>query len=163
MGKYKEKHGKTLMGDILKGIGGAAKVLGPEVLKVVGTVTGIKGLTRLGEALDKDSNVTQEMKEQIMEIAIKRIEAQIAEDIEITKRWSADMSSDSWLSKNVRPMTLIALLVFFFGIAITDSIDAIEFELDSGYKEILKVLLVTAFLAYFGGRAYNKSVKMKNK
>lgn len=163
MGKYKDKKGTTLMGDILRKVGSVGRVLGPEALKVIGTITGMSGLTKLGEALDNDPAVSPQLKDELMEIAVKRIELDIVEEQERTKRWSADMSSDSWLSKNVRPMTLISLLLFVFGIIIADSIEVAKFTVDEGYKELLKALLLTTFFAYFGGRAYNKAVKIKNK
>ena len=126
-------------------------------------MTGVGSLTKLGNVLDRDAGIDEATKKELMEVAIKRIELEIIEEQEVTKRWTADMSSDNWASKNIRPYSLGALLIFFFGMAITDSIDSIEFALDDGYKEILKALLLTAFLAYFGGRAYNKAVKNKLK
>ena len=163
MGDYKDKHGKTLMGDILSKAKSVGVELGPEVLKVVGTVTGIDSLVNLGNALDGDSNVSQQLKEQLMEIAKAKIERDIAESIEVTKRWEADMHQGSYLSRNIRPLTLAFLLAFTSIMMFLDSRLKWGFEVKDIYIDLLQTLLVTVVVAYFGSRGYEKVVKIKNK
>ena len=71
------------------------------------------------------------------------------------QRWKADLNSDSYLSKNVRPMVLIFLIVSTVLMVFIDA-GAINFNVDSEWKELLKLLLTTTVAAYFGGRSYEK-------
>ena len=74
---------------------------------------------------------------------------------EISSRWEADMKSDSWLSKNVRPMVLIFLIVCTMLLIFIDA-GVILFVVDSDWKDLLKMILMTTIGAYFGGRSYEK-------
>ena len=74
---------------------------------------------------------------------------------EITSRWESDMKSDSWLSKNVRPLTLMFLVVSTVLMVFIDA-GAISFTVDEDWKELLKMVLITCIGAYFGGRSYEK-------
>ena len=76
----------------------------------------------------------------------------------ITSRWEADLKSDSWLSKNVRPMTLIFLIVCTMLLIFIDA-GAISFSVDRDWKDLLKITLMTTVGAYFGGRSYEKTKK----
>ena len=76
----------------------------------------------------------------------------------ITSRWEADLKSDSWLSKNVRPMTLIFLIVCTMLLIFIDA-GAISFSVDQDWKDLLKMTLMTTVGAYFGGRSYEKTKK----
>ena len=74
---------------------------------------------------------------------------------EVTERWKADMQSDSWLSKNVRPLTLMFLVVSTVLMIFIDA-GAIKFVVDSNWKDLLQVVLITVIGSYFGGRSYEK-------
>lgn len=74
----------------------------------------------------------------------------------VTERWKADMLSDSWISKNIRPLMLIYLVVMFSIFVLLDSIDSVSFEVKDAYIDVLSVLMTTAFTAYFAGRSYEK-------
>lgn len=74
---------------------------------------------------------------------------------QVTARWESDMKSDSWLSKNVRPMVLIFLVVSTVLMVFIDA-GAISFTVDEDWKELLKMVLITTVGAYFGGRSYEK-------
>ena len=76
----------------------------------------------------------------------------------ITSRWEADLKSDSWLSKNVRPMVLIFLIVCTMLLIFIDA-GAISFSVDEDWKDLLKMTLMTTVGAYFGGRSYEKVKK----
>ena len=88
------------------------------------------------------------------------IQADVAEQQELTKRQQADMMSDSWLSKNIRPMTLIAILAGYFIFAM---MSAFNMETNSKYVELLGQwgMLIMSF--YFGGRTLEKIIDMKEK
>lgn len=80
---------------------------------------------------------------------------------ELTERLKIDMASDSKLSKNIRPMTLIYLLILFTGLIVIDSIGGLNFNVDEGYKEIIKYLLMAVFSFYFIGRGIEKVMSKK--
>ena len=74
----------------------------------------------------------------------------------ITDRWSADMNSDSWLSKNVRPLVLIFLVVCTVLMIFIDA-GSIDFVVESKWTDLLQLVLITVIGAYFGGRSFEKS------
>ena len=76
----------------------------------------------------------------------------------ITSRWEADLKSDSWLSKNVRPMVLIFLIVCTMLLIFIDA-GALSFEVKSTWVDLLQLVLITVIGAYFGGRSFEKVKK----
>jgi len=76
----------------------------------------------------------------------------------ITSRWQADLKSDSWLSKNVRPMVLIFLIVCTMLLIFIDA-GAIKFNVKDSYVDLLQLVLITVIGAYFGGRSFEKVKK----
>ena len=76
----------------------------------------------------------------------------------ITDRWKADMNSDSWLSKNVRPMILIFLVVSTVLMIFIDA-GTIQFTVEQKWTDLLQLVLITVIGAYFGGRSFEKSKK----
>ena len=76
----------------------------------------------------------------------------------ITSRWEADLKSDSWLSKNVRPMVLIFLIVCTMLLIFIDA-GAIKFNVKDSYIDLLQLVLITVIGAYFGGRSFEKIKK----
>ena len=88
------------------------------------------------------------------------IEAFKAEAAAVTDRWKADMASDSWLSKNIRPMTLIAILSGYFLFAF---MSAFGLDANESYVTLLGQWGQIVMLAYFGGRTVEKVMEMKHK
>ena len=76
----------------------------------------------------------------------------------ITDRWSADMNSDSWLSKNVRPLVLIFLVVCTMLMIFIDA-GTIAFTVEEKWTDLLQLVLITVIGAYFGGRSFEKRKK----
>ena len=76
----------------------------------------------------------------------------------ITDRWKSDMDSDSWLSKNVRPMVLIFLVVSTVLMIFIDA-GAISFDVEPKWTDLLQLVLITVIGAYFGGRSLEKTKK----
>tara|TARA_R100001440_G_scaffold45747_1_gene65412 strand:+ start:174 stop:560 length:387 start_codon:yes stop_codon:yes gene_type:complete len=74
---------------------------------------------------------------------------------EVTKRWQSDMNSDSWLSKNIRPMVLAFLVISTVLIVFIDS-GAIAFEVKESWVDLLQIVLITVIGAYFGSRGLEK-------
>lgn len=110
--------------------------------------SGVLGVVKniLGDKIEKNAEATAYMQE----LEMARLEA-------VSARWSADMGSDSQLSKNVRPMTLILLLVMMFSLAVVDSVQSVGFEVKPQYIDLIQILSLTAFGAYFAGRTIEKS------
>ena len=86
--------------------------------------------------------------------------AQANQENNISDRWKADMSSDSWLSKNIRPMALIAIFVAFF---LFTMMSAFGYNAQESYVNLLGQWGQIIFLAYFGGRTVEKLADMRNK
>tara|TARA_Y100000356_G_C11236928_1_gene278388 strand:- start:55 stop:447 length:393 start_codon:yes stop_codon:yes gene_type:complete len=93
-----------------------------------------------------------EAKKKIKEITLN-FEAELQK--EVSKRWEQDMNSDSWLSKNIRPLTLI-FLVFSTVLLIFIDSEMINFKVQDQWIDLLQIILITIIGAYFGGRSYEK-------
>tara|TARA_B110000977_G_scaffold153542_1_gene195082 strand:+ start:2073 stop:2525 length:453 start_codon:yes stop_codon:yes gene_type:complete len=90
------------------------------------------------------------------ETALKLLEQDMVEMQEVSKRWVADMASDSWLSKNTRPLSLIFLTVMTVALIWVDSNNYADFEVSTEWIELLKTLTITVYVAYFGSRGVEK-------
>lgn len=105
------------------------------------------------------AKIVNEHEARMAEAAAKALEA---EENNITGRWTADMSSDSWLSKNSRPVVLLAMVGFLFLMIIFDSVN-INFEVKESYITLMETLLITVVVAYFGSRGVEKYQAIKRK
>jgi hypothetical protein len=115
----------------------------------------VKGV---GGVLD---NLTTSKEEKLeAEQKIKELVANYEVEMEknITSRWEADLKSDSWLSKNVRPLTLVFLIVCTMLLIFIDA-GAISFDVKDSYVDLLQLVLITVIGAYFGGRSLEKVKK----
>jgi hypothetical protein len=119
-------------------------------------------IKEVGNVIDKLTTTEEERLE------VKKQIQQILEDAdskaqeEVSKRWEADMKSDSFLSKNIRPMVLIYLTVIFTICAFFDG-NVGEFIIAEEYIPIFQTLLVTVYGAYFVGRTWEKAKSITNK
>ncbi len=114
----------------------------------------------VGDVIDKLTTTEEEkliIKKQIQEILEK---ADSDAQTQVTNRWNADMASDSWLAKNIRPLVLVFLTFVFSLLAFTDG-NIGEFKIAKEYIPIFQTLLVTVYGAYFVGRTWEKG-KIKN-
>ena len=112
-------------------------------------------IKEIGNAIDKLTTTEEEkliIKKQVQEILEQ---ADNNAQIQVTDRWKADMASDSWLSKNIRPMILVFLTFVFSALAFTDG-NIGEFKIAKEYIPIFQTLLVTVYGAYFVGRSWEK-------
>ncbi len=124
---------------------------------------------KLGISLDTASSETLRQKEMeheewLLEMAVKQkeldIEAEKTAQTNVTERWKADMLSDSWLSKNIRPLVLCFLLVVYTMFSITSGFG---FTVTQAYVELLAQMLMLVMGAYFAGRTIEKIVDMKER
>lgn len=128
-------------------------------------ITAILGIgNKLIDHFFPDATQAAEAKLKLLEMQqngqLAQIAADTAEAQELTKRQQADMASDSWLSKNIRPMTLIAILAGYFVFAM---MSAFNMDTNTKYVELLGQwgMLIMSF--YFGGRTLEKIIDMKSK
>jgi hypothetical protein len=126
----------------------------PQVLDTVGELLPDQGaLGVVKRLIDLDPNMTAQEK---MEFEKMLLDYEANAQNNVTERWKADMMSDSWLSKNIRPI-MLCYLVFVFTIFVTmDSADKVLFNIKSAYIDTFSILMTTAFTAYFAGRSYEK-------
>lgn len=146
----KKKFKDTKVGKFLKSIG---STLGDNV----GDILPDKGFLGVFKRLLVESDT---LTPQDKETALKILEMDLNEIQEVSKRWDSDMKSDSWLSKNTRPLTLIYLTVATTLYIVLDSLN-ISFDIDESWVELLKTLLVTIYVAYFGSRGFEKYQSIK--
>lgn len=145
MNKPKKKFKETRVGKFLS-------KAAPNILNAASELLPDAGvLSMVGKLIKGDSDITPQDKEE----ALKLLEIDIVEMQEISKRWDSDMSSDSWMSKNTRPMTLIFLTVSSLILIVLDSLN-IDFGVSNEWIELLKSLLITVYVAYFGSRGVEK-------
>ena len=146
---YKEINGTTRVGDFLRSLN--FKKIADVAMNIASG--DLKGAV---EAINADPNALTDAQR---EYALKLIELDLEDMKGVTQRWTSDMNSDSFLSKNVRPITLIFLTVMTMVLIIGDSY-GINFNVDTEWIELLKTLLVTVFVAYFGGRSFEKTKRL---
>jgi len=113
------------------------------------------GLGIVKNLITSDTSIEPQDKE----LALKLLEQDIAEMNNVSSRWASDMKSDSWLSKNTRPLTLIYLTIAMSLFVILDS--TVLLEIKDGWVSLLEALLITVYVAYFGSRGAEKITKIK--
>ena len=119
-----------------------------ELVKSVGGV-----IDNLHTSEDEKLAAAQKVKELIASYEIEM-------EKQVTSRWDADMKSDSWLSKNVRPMKLIFLVVSTVLMIFIDA-GTIKFVVEPKWTDLLQIVLITVIGAYFGGRSLEKTKTKK--
>tara|TARA_R110001599_G_scaffold2422_2_gene13084 strand:- start:1030 stop:1422 length:393 start_codon:yes stop_codon:yes gene_type:complete len=118
-------------------------------------------IKEVGKVLD-DLTTTEEEKLEAQKQITKILEsADKTAQEQVTARWESDMQSDSFLSKNIRPMVLVYLTVIFTGCAFFDG-NIGNFKISKEYIPIFQTLLVTVYGAYFVGRSWEKTKRVNN-
>ena len=115
----------------------------------------VKGIGGVVDNLHTSAEEKLEAERKIKEL-VASYEVEMEKNI--TARWEADLKSDSWLSKNVRPMVLIFLIVCTMLLIFIDA-GALSFEVKSSWVDLLQLVLITVIGAYFGGRSLEKVKK----
>jgi len=149
----KKKFNQTKVGKFLSEVA-------PSIFNLAGNIipdAGVFGL--LKNLIKKDPVLPAEDKEK----ALMLLEQDMTEMKETTKRWESDMKSDSWLSKNTRPMCLIFLSVMTIAFIWVDSHHEISFTVEQEWIGLLKTLVTTVYVAYFGSRGVEKYKTISNK
>ena len=120
-----------------------------------GAVDLVKGVGGVIDNLHTSAEEKLEAERKIKELIANY---QIEMEKYITSRWEADLKSDSWLSKNVRPLVLIFLIVCTMLLIFIDA-GALKFNVKDSYIDLLQLVLITVIGAYFGGRSLEKVKK----
>ena len=147
MSKELKNNGKgTFFGNLLRSLVETGKKASP----IFDAITGGK-VSGIIEAIGSSKELNAIEKEML----VKELEQDVIEMQEVTKRWESDMTSDSWLSKNIRPLSLAFLTLTLFIYIILDS--ALEgFKIDSEWVSLLGNLLMLVYGGYFGARTLEK-------
>ena len=144
--KLKNNGKGTFFGNLLRGLVKTGKELSP----VFDAVTGGK-VSDILQAIGGSKELTAVEKEML----IKELEQDVIEMQEVTKRWQSDMSSNSWLSSNIRPLSLAFLtLALFIYVILDSSLDS--FKIDDQWISLLGNLLMLVYGGYFGARTLEK-------
>lgn len=118
------------------------------------------------ETLQAAATVDNEFTVEMEKLGIKREE--IAAKLEIdreasrTERHAADMASDSWMSKNIRPITLVFLTIVYMTIVVLDSIGTLQFDVAAAHQSTIEILLTAVYGFYFVSRGVEKVVQINN-
>jgi hypothetical protein len=146
MSKPKKKFAETTVGKLLFG---AASLVNPTLGNLIsGVSTPAEAIAAIGKS-DVSSEEKIKLQQLIFEQQNKEIEA-------VTSRWQADSISDSWLSKNVRPLVLVWCIVIFSLAGILDSVESIPFHIGVTWNDTFEKVMMAVVLAYFGGRSSEK-------
>jgi len=144
--KLKNNGKGTFFGNLLRSLVKTGKRVSP----IFDAITGGK-VSDILESIGNNKELTEVEKEML----VKELEQDVIEMQEITKRWQSDMLSDSWLSKNIRPLSLAFLTLTLFIYIILDS--ALEgFKIASEWVSLLGNLLMLVYGGYFGARTLEK-------
>jgi hypothetical protein len=152
--------------NLLKGIAptlatAVAGPLGGAAVTALASKFGVSdSVDAVAKAIASDPKASEKLAEIELEMAKVVANAMISEDKNITERWSADMASDSWLSKNIRPMSLVAIFVGYFLFAM---MSAFGLNANEAYVTLLGQWGMLIMGAYFGGRTVEKLAEMKKK
>jgi len=144
--KLKNNGKGTFFGNLLRGLVKTGKKASP----IFDAITGGK-VSDILNAIGSSKELTAVEKEML----VKELEQDVIEMQEISKRWDSDMSSDSWLSKNIRPLSLAFLTLSLFLYVILDS-SLNSFKIAEQWISLLGNLLMLVYGGYFGARTLEK-------
>ena len=152
--------------NLLKGVAPAlatavAGPLGAAAITAISSKLGVSdSVEEVAKAIAGDPAAQAKLKELELEFAKVAVDAMKNEDNNVTGRWNADMASDSWLSKNIRPMSLCAIFIGYFLFAM---MSAFGLNANEAYVTLLGQWGMLIMGAYFGGRTVEKLAEMRKK
>ena len=149
----KKKFKETTVSKLLFG---AASMINPTLGKV------LSGVSSPQDALAEisKSKISNEDKIKLQQLIYEQQNKEIES---ITSRWKADSISDSWLSKNVRPLVLVWCIIVFSLAGILDSIESVPFHIGATWNDTFEKVMMAVVLAYFGGRTTEKATSIFKK
>jgi len=163
----------SLLGTLAEnGLGLLSSAIQAKGKQVVENALGVKISDNPGpEEVSKLRQLQYDHEERLLELGIEKakieqeelkalLAAQANQEDNVSKRWQADMASDSWLSKNVRPGTLVYLLTAYLIFAL---LDGAGYKISESYVSLLGQWGMLVMTAYFGGRTVEKVMEMRRK
>ena len=131
-------------------------------MSIIGTILsggGTKDLVKeVGGVIDNLHTSEEEKLEAAQKVKELVSNYEVEMEKQITDRWKSDMASDSWLSKNVRPLVLVFLVISTVLMIFIDA-GTINFVVEPKWTDLLQLVLITVIGAYFGGRSLEKTKK----
>ena len=127
--------------------------------KAAGSLLGGDAIKDIGNIVDDFHTSGEEKEEAKQKITQILAQAEQAAQAQVSARWEADLKYGSWLSKNIRPLTLIFLTGVFVVLSVFDG-NAGEFKIGEAYVPVYQTLLMTVYAAYFAGRSIEKVKKV---
>lgn len=134
-----------------------SKILGKLFGKAGGSV--VDKLAGVADRFIRTKDEKAEFEKQMTQIMI---DAEAAMQKNVTDRWKADLEHGNWLTRSVRPLVLIFLIVATVLMIFIDS-GSIKFDVDEKWTDLLQLVLITVIGSYFGGRSFEKYNKNKDK
>ena len=148
----KKPFGKTTVGRLIKGIvGTAVPALNPLMQGKETTIEAILGVLKGDPGISAEDKLSLEG--QILDAVAREEEA-------VSERWKYDAISDSWLSKNIRPLSYAAYSILIFGLLIADFY-SVELNVSPEWINFIMITYTSMVAAYFGGRTFEKYNKIK--
>ena len=155
--KEKKNNGKgTAVGNALRFLVKQGKSIAPELLDIAGSVTGIKGLNSLGDAIRGDKEISDFDKE----LLLKELELDMVEMEEATKRLQSD--NQYMITRLVRPVSFVLMLLMFISIVLFDG-NVGEFTINEAYIPVIQSLFSIMVIFYFSSRGIEKISKIIKK
>lgn len=149
--KLKKNGGEgTFVGNALRWLVSTGTTVAPEILNIAGAVTGVDGLSKLGDLIRGDKSLSQEDKD----VLLRELDRDISAEKQITKRWISDNKQSHWLPKLIRPLTL-ANFVILIDIVVLSSIWGQS--IDQAFIPLVLTMGVTVVGGYFTVREIGKS------
>ena len=129
------------------------------LLKAVGSLLGGDTIKDVGNIIDNLHTSDEEKAEARQKIEQLLVDAEQKAQVQVSARWEADLKHGSWLSKNIRPITLVFLTGVFVILSVFDG-NLGEFTIGESYIPVYQTLLITVYGAYFAGRSIEKVRKV---
>ena len=155
--KEKKNNGKgTAVGNALRFLVKQGKNIAPELLDIAGSITGIKGLNSLGDAIRGDDEISDFDKE----LLLKELELDMVEMEEATKRLQSD--NQYIITRLVRPLSFLMMLLLFISIVLFDG-NVGDFTINAAYIPVIQSLFSVMVIFYFSSRGIEKISKIIKK
>ena len=155
--KEKKNNGKgSAVGNALRFLVKQGKSIAPELLDIAGSITGIKGLNSLGDAIRGDDEISDFDKE----LLLKELELDMVEMEEATKRLQSD--NQYMITRLVRPVSFVLMLLMFISIVLFDG-NVGEFTINEAYIPVIQSLFSIMVIFYFSSRGIEKISKIIKK
>jgi hypothetical protein len=151
--KLKKNGGEgTFVGNALRWLSKTGTKVAPELLEIAGSITGIEGLSKLGDAIRGDGDLSDSEKE----LLLREMEYDMIEMVEVTKRLKYD--NEHTITRLVRPITYASMFIMFLSMVFFDG-NIGEFTINPLYVPVIQSLFGTMTVFYFGSRGIEKVMK----